>query len=193
MAKPQVKRPGKVIESAPKDDRWIAVGQIRKTVGLQGWLRIGILTDFPERFKPGNQVLIQKNSKEPEPVTISGWRSHFTGTVMDLKFAGTDDCESAQSFVSAMIVIPKAEREELRSNSEFYPDELEGMQVISPDGEISGKILKLESEVPCPYILVLTDDDHEVMVPFRKVFIRSIDRKTKTLKLVEPLSFHRVD
>lgn len=191
-SKPKLKKTTKVIESAPQDDRWIVIGQIRKTVGLQGWIRVGVLTDFPERFKPGNQVLVQKNDKDPEPYTIGEWRSHFSGTALELRFAGFDDCESAQALVSAMIVIPKTEREELRSDSEFYPDELEGMQVVSPQGEVVGKVLKLETDIPCPYVAIQTDDDREVLVPFRKVFIRSIDRKTRTLQLVEPLSFHLI-
>ena len=192
MAKPNSKKTAKIVPPAPQDDRWIAIGQIRKAVGLHGWLRVGILTDFPERFKPGNQVLVQRSDKEPESYTIAEERSHFSGAVLELKFAGIDDCESAQVFVHAMIVIPKAEREELCSDSEFYPDELEGMQVVSPQGQVVGKVLKLETDVPCPYVAIQADDDHEVLVPFRKVFIRSVDRKTRTLQLVESLSYHAV-
>jgi 16S rRNA processing protein RimM len=176
--------------AADPQDQWIVIGRVRKTVGLQGWLRVGILTDFPERFSPGSRVLLRKKSGEPEAVTVSDWREHFSGEVIELKFAGADDCDSAADFVNAELVIPKSDREKIRSNSEFYPDELEGMQVISPEGIIVGKVLKLESDVPCPYLLIVDDNSREVMVPFRKVFIRSIDRKTSTVKLVEPLSYH---
>lgn len=190
MAQPQATAPKTAVSPAWQDENWIVIGKIRKTVGLQGWLRVGILTDFPERFKPGKKVFIQKNSGDPEKFTIGAWREHFTGTALDLKIVGVDNCEDAQAFVNAMIVLPKADREKLRSDSEFYPDELEGMQVISPEGGVVGKVLRLESELPSPYVLIQTDDSREVMIPFRKVFISSIDRKTRTVRLVEPLSFH---
>lgn len=172
------------------DDSWISVGTVRKTVGLKGWLRVGLLTDFPDRFKPGSRVFVQKRFGEPEPVVVSEWRGHFTETAIDLKFEGADDCDAAAAYVNAELVIPRAEREKIRSNSEFYPDELPGMQVLSPEGEPAGKVVKLEADVPCPYILIQTDKSVEVMIPFKKIFIKSVDRAARTVRLLEPVSFH---
>ncbi len=172
------------------EDSWIAIGQVRKTVGLKGWLRVGLLTDYPERFQPGTRVFVQKKQGEPEPVVVSEWRGHFTETAIDIKFEGADDCDAAAVYVNTLLVIPRAQREKLRSNSEFYPDELVGMQVLGPDGEKSGQVVKLEAEAPCPYILVRATDATEVMIPFKKIFIRSVDRASGTVRLVEPVSFH---
>jgi len=190
MEKSQIKRLPREKSSSQQDDKWIVIGKVRKTVGLQGWLRVGIMTDFPERFKPGNSVYVQYVSGDVQTVVVSDWRDHFSGTALEVKFVGADDCESAAKFVNTVLVIPRSEREKLSSNTEFYPDELEGMKVISPEGEVVGSVLKLESDQPCPFILVNTDKDGEVMIPFRKVFIRAIDRKAGTVKLVEPISYH---
>ncbi len=172
------------------DNAWITIGQVRKTVGLKGWLRVGLLTDYPERFQPGTRMFVQKKQGEPEPAVVSEWRGHFTETAIDVKFEGADDCDAAAVYVNTLLVIPKSEREQLRSNSEFYPDELVGMQVMGPDGKPSGRVVKLEAEAPCPYILVRADDSTEVMIPFKKIFIRSVDRASGTVRLVEPVSFH---
>lgn len=181
-------KPGKA-ENKP-DDLWIAIGQVRKTVGLKGWLRIGLMTDYPDRFQPGSQLFVQKRFGEPETVVVSEWRGHFTDTAIDVKFEGADDCDAAAAFVNAMLVIPRSEREKLRSNTEFYPDELCGMQVVGPDGQPSGKVIKLEADAPCPYLLVQLPDSTEVMIPFRKIFIKSVDRAAGMVRLVEPVSFH---
>ncbi len=188
--KPEVVRlnPGKPDEKS--ESSWIDIGEVRKTVGLKGWLRVGLLTDYPERFKPGSRVFVQKRTGEPEVAVVSEWRGHFTGTAIDIKFEGADDCDAAAAYVNSMLVIPKTEREQLRSNSEFYPDELPGMQVIGPDGQPSGSVIKLDAEAPCPYILVRTPDSNEVMIPFKKIFIKSVDRAAGTVRLVEPVSFH---
>ncbi|MBU1106112.1 MAG: ribosome maturation factor RimM [Candidatus Riflebacteria bacterium] len=177
-------------ESSAQEDSWLVVGKVRRTVGLKGWVRVGLMTDFPERFSPGNRVLVKRLSGDPEPTEIAEWRKHFSGDAVEVRFAGIDDCDAAATFVNTLLVIPKAEREQLRSNSEFYPDELTGMQVIAPDGEVSGEVVILEAEAACPYLVVKTSAGFEVMIPFRKVFISSVDRKARQVKLVEPVSFH---
>lgn len=180
-------------ESGSSNDSWIAVGKVRKTVGLQGWLRIGLLTDYPDRFEPGSEIYIQKRFGEPEMAVVEDWRDHYSDTAIEIKIEGADDCDTASAYVNAMIVIPKDEREELDSDTEFYPDELEGMTVLSPEGGAVGEVVKLEADAPCPYILVKTTYDGkatEVMIPFIKKFVGAVDRAKKTVKLVEPISFH---
>ena len=177
-------------EPSVEDDSWIVIGKVRRTVGLKGWVRVGLLTDYPERFSPGSRVLVKRLSGDPEPAEIGDWREHFSGDAIEIRFAGVEDCDAAATFVNTLLVIPKAEREQLRSNSEFYPDELTGMQVLAPDGEVSGEVVILEAEAACPYLVVKTSTGSEVLIPFRKVFISSVDRKARQIKLVEPLSFH---
>jgi len=64
------------------------------------------------------------------------------------------------------------------------------MQVIGPAGELSGEVVSLEADAASPYLVVKTSDGSEVMIPFMKVFISSVDRKTRKVKLVEPVAFH---
>jgi 16S rRNA processing protein RimM len=179
-------------EAAKASQSWIAIGNIRKTVGLDGWLRVGLLTDHPWRFEPGTEILIQKHSMKPEPVVVDDWRDHFTGTAIEIKLEGVEDIESAAIYVNSMVVIPKSERQPLTSDKDFYPDELEGMSIMDPDGTKVGTVVKLEVEVPCPYFIVKTElkENEEIMVPFIKRFVEKVDRETKTVRLVEPLAFH---
>jgi ribosomal 30S subunit maturation factor RimM len=86
--------------------------------------------------------------------------------------------------------IPKDEREELDSDDEFYPDELEGMKVLSPKGVCCGRVIRMEADAPCPYLLVSSEEAGEVMIPFRHDFISSVDKANKSLKLTEDISFH---
>ena len=171
-------------------ENWIAIGQIRKTVGLQGWLRISLMTDFPDRFEPGEELLFKRLTGEPESVIISEWRPHFAENTVDILVEGIDDCETASEYVNSLVVIPKEEREELDSDDEFYPDELEGMQVLSPDGLSCGRVIRMEADAPCPYLLVEADRIGEVMIPFRHNFISCVDKDKKSLKLAEDISFH---
>lgn len=179
-------------EAENASQAWIAIGNIRKTVGLDGWLRVGLLTDSPWRFEPGTEIYIQKHSMKPEPIVVDDWRDHFTETAIEIKLEGVDDIDMASIYVNSMVVIPKSERLPLNSDRDFYPDELEGLSVLDPDGTQVGVVVKLEVEVPCPYFVIKANSKQmgEVMVPFIKRFVDKIDRATKTVRLVEPLTFH---
>ncbi len=168
----------------------IVIGQIRKTVGLKGWLRVGLLTDFPDRFEPGEELFLKKQNGQLESVTVSDWKPHFTDDAVDILLEGINDCDMASAYVNRLVVISKDEREELDSEDEFYPDELEGFHVLSPKGDICGNVIKMEADAPCPYLVVSTENDGEVMIPFLRKFLGEINKSSKTLKLVEDISFH---
>lgn len=188
--KPQIIciKSAEVVDSGIED--WIAIGQIRKTVGLKGWLRVSLMTDFPDRFEPGEELTLRKQNGSSESVIVSESRPHYTENTVDVHLEGIDDCDLAATYVNRLVVIPKDEREELDSDDEFYPDELEGFEVLSPEGEYCGKVVKMEADAPCPYLVVSTKEAGEVMIPFLQKFIGNISKENNNLKLIEPISFH---
>ena len=170
-------------------DDFVTIGLVRKTVGLGGWMRITLMTDYPDRFEPESELTFKKRMGEPFTAIVEDWRDHFSGTAIEIKLKGVEDCDAAAEYVNASIVIPKSEREELEDD-EFYPDEFEGMTVLSPEGNNEGKIRRFEAEAPCPYLEIRLADSTEVMIPFRKEFIASVDKKNRTVRLAQPVSFH---
>ena len=48
----------------------------------------------------------------------------------------------------------------------------------------------MEADAPSPYLVVSTKDKGEVMIPFLRKFVGKIDKKNRTIKLVEQISFH---
>ncbi len=175
---------------ASNEEDWIVIGQIRKTVGLKGWLRVSLMTDFPDRFEPGEELLIKKQFGSPESVIVNEWRPHFSENTVDILLDGISNCEEAATYVNRIIVIHQDDREELDEDDEFYPDELEGISVLSPEGKNCGKVIRMEADAPCPYLVVNTNDSGEVMIPFLHKFVGNVNKKDKTLKLVEDISFH---
>jgi 16S rRNA processing protein RimM len=180
----------KSAEITDSEEDWINIGQIRKTVGLKGWLRVCLMTDFPDRFEPGEELLLKKQFGSPESVIVSEWRPHFSENTVDILLEDVDDCDKAAKYVNRLVVIPKEEREDLDSDDEFYPDELEGIEVLSPEGKNCGTVLRMEADAPCPYLVVATKKDGEVMIPFRRDFVSGVNKNDRTLKLVEDVSFH---
>ena len=61
---------------------------------------------------------------------------------------------------------------------------------MSPDGKNCGKVIRMEADAPCPYLVVDTNGSGEVMIPFLHKFVGNVNKKDRTLKLVEDISFH---
>lgn len=190
MSRPQIMNLSQLESTDSKNGSWLAIGKVLRTVGLQGWVRIGLKTDYPQRFCPGSFVYVKRLSGSPELIEIAEWREHFSGVAIEVRFDGIETCDNASDYVNTLLVIPYSEREELTDDTEFYPDELEGMKVIAPDGSDAGVVEKLEAEAASPYLVVRTVEQGEILIPFLKVFISSVDRKTRCLRLVKSVEFH---
>ncbi len=190
MAKSQVFRFKELSTGPDENSDWISIGKVLNAIALEGWLRINLQTDFPERFHAGARVFVlRKQSKTPEPCVIAEVREHYSDVMLELRFEGIEDREQASRFVSGAIVIPRHERAELPEDR-FYSDELQGMKVLSPEGIEIGMVKMLESEVPSPYLVIDSKEYGEVLVPFRKEFLESVNRESKSVKLIQPLSIH---
>lgn len=168
---------------------WVAIGKILKAIGLDGWVRLSIMTDFPERFESGAEYHFQTRAGSPVPCTIDEVREHFSEEILEVKFAGLDSREAVMPFTGAYLVIPKSEREPA-DDASFYPDEIQGLEVLSPEGKKVGRVLKLEADAPSPYLVVETAEYGEVLIPFRKVFFAEISKKKALLRLKDDIRVH---
>lgn len=195
MAADEQKTP-EIVSSTPQvstdsQEPWVAVGKIVKTVGLKGWVKVSLLSDNPSRFKRGARLYLKRRSREVnEEIVVNAVKEHFSGAMLNVLFEGIKDCDEAASLINSYLVIPQNLRQKLRDKNSFYPDELADMQVLSPEGEVVGRVVRLELDVPSPYLVTKIDELGEILIPFRKVFISEINREARTLRLKEPASVH---
>ncbi|MFZ2957340.1 MAG: ribosome maturation factor RimM [Candidatus Ozemobacteraceae bacterium] len=172
-------------ESSP----WVVVGRILKAVGLEGIVRISCMSDHAERFSPGSVLHRCRDSESPVEVRILESRGSTDGRFADLLLEGVTDVDTARMLVGDTLVIPREERLPAPSDA-YYPDELVGMDILSPDGQVDGRVSFLEADVPSPFLVIQSPRLGEILVPFRKVCIEKIDRQNRTISLVEPLDYH---
>ncbi|MBF0409214.1 MAG: 16S rRNA processing protein RimM [Candidatus Riflebacteria bacterium] len=167
----------------------VTVGRIAKTVGLDGWLKVVSFSDFPERFEPGEKLWRESDDIDHPSLLVKDARCGKNDTSYEVLFAGYEDVESAKAILGEKLFVPRSERFDLPEDC-FYPDELTGLKVLSPEGKVEGEVLELDDSVPQPYITVKTPLHGEVMIPFKKVFIASIDLSEGNLVLNTPISMH---
>jgi 16S rRNA processing protein RimM len=100
-------------------------------------VKVVVLTDFPDRFEPGNSVRLRMPKGETASVRIAKRRAHRGGLL--LKLDGVDNRPGAEARRDAEIVIAPGELGELAEGS-FYIFDLIGLKVTSEDGRECGEV-----------------------------------------------------
>jgi 16S rRNA processing protein RimM len=161
----------------------VRVGVVRKPHGVQGFVRIGLLTDFPEeRFIDGGKltaVSVSKTDTRTLELVIEQARPYQDGFLV--KFEGYETPEDSAELRGMELCISREERKEL-SHDEFYADQLVGMTVEGPSGVI-GKVCKVEEYPAHPVLEIRSQTGRYLMVPFIKEFVDGVDRSCGVVRL----------
>lgn len=134
-----------------------AVGLIERPRGLKGELKALPLTDFPERFEPGGRVFI---GGEPRRVARCTWQKGRVYLYLD----GISDRESAEALRDELIEVPDGERPETEEPF-WYVDEIEGLQVLTRDGDRLGSIREVLRTGANDVYIVDRGEQRDVLVP----------------------------
>ena len=158
----------------------ITIGVIANTHGLKGTLKVKSFTDFKEeRYKKGNTLYIAFQN-ELIPVTVQSYKS--VKTVEHIDFKEFTNINQVEKFKGSEVRISVEYIHELEED-EFYFDELVGMEVHTdkPVGTVLGV-----REVPQGELLeVKTDSKKITLIPFNKHFVKSVDKDTNKIVLLE--------
>ena len=73
-------------ESPQTTNAYLAIGRIIAPHGIHGEVKVEVLTDFPERFKPGTHVFLGAGTEDPQarPAKIAAARPHKGGFLVKL-------------------------------------------------------------------------------------------------------------
>ncbi|HEX9645014.1 MAG TPA: ribosome maturation factor RimM [Acidimicrobiia bacterium] len=152
-----------------QDDARISVGYVRRAHGLGGEVLVRELTDHPGRYRPGAVFLTDE--QPPRRLVVAGARSHSDGLIVH--FVGVDDRDLAEAIQGAALTISVSERRSLGAG-EFWPDDLEGLAAIDPDGTHLGVVTGVVLGAAQDRLVVATLDGREVEVPFVEEIVGEI-------------------
>jgi len=149
---------------------FLVIGKIRKPHGVRGELLVEILTEFPERIKPGGIVFLGKKKHKQMIGSV-----RFTHTGMLLKFQDLDDRDEAGIFRNQLVYIKAANLPELPEDK-YYFHELIGMDVKTQAGELLGSVSEI-LETGANDVLVVTRSGEEELIPFIEQVIIKIRKE----------------
>lgn len=142
------------------------LGRITAVFGIKGWLKVHSYTDPIENILDYRQWVLVHNGKR-EAVTVADSKRHGKGLIVLLK--GVSDRNQAQTYCGADIAVSSADLPEL-PEGEYYWHQLEGLEVVTPEGVSFGKVDHL-METGANDVLVVRPaagslDERERLIPY---------------------------
>lgn len=164
----------KVSEKQPSRTQ-LRVGRLSKAHGLKGALKLELYTDDPEhRFVPGATFSLQVptdskwHGKSIELAELRWYNSHAVGF-----FVGVDDRSAAETLVKAILWVDQDFTELPQENDAWYDHQLVGLSVHR-NGDLVGRVIRVD-HFPAQDLLVVSTGTGDVLVPFVKAIVPSVD------------------
>ena len=178
MAEPKTPQP---------PDTQLRVGRLTKAHGLKGAIKIELFTDAPERrFTPGAQFSLQVPTasawygKTIELIELKWYNSHPVAFFKDVA-----DREQAESLIRAILWIDQDMDAASEEEDAWFDHQLVGLRVLR-DGVEVGTLTHVD-HFPAQDLLTVKTSRGDVLVPFVKAIVASVDIEAGTMTVTPPL------
>ena len=171
-----------------ENEDWLLIGIITSSHGVSGKLNIKSLSDFKERFTQPGKRWIQKNNEEPIPYKLlSGFQKPGKDSFI-ISLEGIQDRNEADNLKQYKLLVKSNDMPKLKDN-EFHLNQLLDLEVkLYVEGKIKviGKVVDLITENNNLIVIRLNQNNKNVLIPFVKEIVTTIDRKNKYLVINPP-------
>ena len=138
--------------------------------------KTGARPDDPDgRFVPGATFTLQVPESSPwhgKPLTVREFRWMNSHPVAF--FEGVDDRAAAEELVRAILWIDQDPEDAPIEDDAWYDHQLVGLDVVR-DGEIVGRVVRVDHFPAQDLLIVRVGADREVLVPFVKALVPEVD------------------
>jgi 16S rRNA processing protein RimM len=163
---------------------FFAVGQIVKTRGLRGCLKVISFVQTQNIFTGLKDIYIEKRSGAGQKNKYIIRKIDISGKFLFIELEEIDNLVSAEHLIGAIIFLPKSLLPKL-PQGEYYWQDIIGINVVGEDGENLGKI---ESIFPTGSndVYVCKENRREILLPATSEVIKKIDMANRVMKVKLP-------
>ncbi|MEG6615313.1 ribosome maturation factor RimM [Peptococcaceae bacterium 1198_IL3148] len=152
-------------------EQYITIGEIVNTQGIKGEVRVLPQTDFPERFKELNEVLIyHQNQRFTYQITSARQHKQF----IIIKFAEVTDMNGAEKLKGALMQITPDQLVSLPKDN-YYIFEIVGLDVYTTAGEKLGSLKQVLKTGANDVYVVKPPTGADILVPALKQVVKEIN------------------
>jgi len=165
----------------------LRIGRLTKAHGLKGGIKVEMFTDDPDgRFTPGAVFTLQVpdssawHNKTIELVELKWYNSHAVAFFKDVP-----DRSVAETLIKAILWIDHDLSEVPEEEDAWFDHQLLGLSVLR-DGVTVGTVTAID-HFPAQDLLTVKTDNGDVLVPFVKAIVTSVDVKAGTMNVTPPV------
>ncbi len=160
------------------EPEYLVVGSLRRAHGVRGEMVMEVVTDFPERLKPGTRVFV---GPAHEARVIRSARTHSEGLL--IKFRGVDSPEDAARYRNRSVFVTAADRPPL-PEGHYYEHQVIGFSVVEDESEeIVGTLRSIMHTGANDIYVVARPDGSEVLLPVIASVILNLDPASRTIRV----------
>jgi len=162
------------------EPEYLVVGILNRAHGLRGEMLMKVVTDFPERLKPGVKVFLGHGHK---PCIIGECRIHTQG--MLIRFQGIGTSEAAGAYRNQSVYVLSADRPRL-PEGQYYHHELLGLKVIDEGEQLIGALVEILETGANDVYVIKGADERELLLPAIPGVVLGIDLRRRLIRVHVP-------
>ena len=172
----------------------LRVGRLTKAHGLKGAIKVELYTDAPEkRFVPGASFALQVPTSSPwhgKKLELAELKFYNAQPVAFFK--DVSDRSTAETLIKAILWIDQDLDEPSDEEDAWFDHQLVGLSVVR-DGVAVGTISQVD-HFPAQDLLTVRTATGDVLVPFVKAIVTTVDLEAGTVTMNPPLGlFEEID
>ena len=171
---------------------WTILARLVRPQGRHGEILADVLTDFPERFADRRRLFLVSSEASHVPLREVGLENHWLhkGRIV-LKFSGIHSINDADALRGLLVAIPTAERATLTDDAVYIGD-LIGCDLIDLNAAATiGVVTDVDKEASL--LAVESRNGDEVLIPFAKAFLVTMDLAGKRIEMRLPLGLLEIN
>lgn len=160
-------------------EKYLKVGQILKTQGLKGEVRVFSTTSFKDiRYKKGNELFILLKDGTYKKVIVNSF--YTKGENLDvISFKSYDSIELIEPFVGLELCALKDEN--ILFDDEYFYEDLKWCKVYDEENNELGEVASVEEFPAQETLKILGKNKKFFFIPFNDFFVKDVDVKNKEI------------
>lgn len=154
---------------------FLVVGKLRRPHGVRGELVMEVITGFPERLRSGVTVYVGDHHKVER---IRSCRSN--GATLLVAFDSYRDPETSGTLRNQYVYVRADDRPPL-PEGEYYHHQLLGLQVVSDEGRVLGKLVEILDTGANDVYIVRPERGTDILLPAIGSIIKAVDLVDKRI------------
>ena len=142
----------------------LLVGRVLRPHGVRGEVVVEVLSDAPDRFAPGAELLAGDPDTAGEPSRLTVAAARLDRGRLLVRFAEVGDRDAAERARGTPLSIPVEAARPL-AEQEFWPYQLVGLEVVDRDGRRHGVVADVLPGAAHDLLEVRLDGGERALVP----------------------------